>query len=259
MKKYKVSVIMPNYNNERFIKAAIDSVIRQTYDNFELIIVDDHSIDNSTEIIDAYDDKRIKKVFVDKNVGVAEARAIGMKQMSGTFLIFIDSDDYWMQDTLRQLVAFSVATDATLAYAGYYMVDEAGQVLQEHSVSLTADRYSILRRCDLSCLVTIVNCSKINIPIMNSDFKREDLCFWLDILKQVPYAYGLQRPLGFYRLHSAQSSISKMQMARANWRIMRVKLRMSYFWSLIYILVYGINGVNKYFIQSAKRKVMEKL
>ena len=93
-----VSIITPSYNSESFIEACINSVIAQSYTNWELIIVDDCSIDNTKEIIEklSLSEKRIKPVFLEKNVGPANARNIALELARGRFIAFLDSDDLWL-------------------------------------------------------------------------------------------------------------------------------------------------------------------
>jgi glycosyltransferase involved in cell wall biosynthesis len=101
----KISVIIPAYNSSKFIKRVVTSVLLQTYENFELVIVDDCSTDNTVELVESFTDKRIKIVKHQQNTGAGVARQSGLKEATGEFIMFIDSDDYVKDDFLEQCVA----------------------------------------------------------------------------------------------------------------------------------------------------------
>ena len=100
----KISVIIPAYNSSKFIKRVVTSVLLQTYENFELVIVDDCSTDNTVELVESFADKRIKIVKHQHNTGAGVARQSGLKAATGEFIMFIDSDDYVKDDFLEQCV-----------------------------------------------------------------------------------------------------------------------------------------------------------
>lgn len=102
-----ISVVMPNYNGYRFVEQAIDSVLSQTYKNFELLVVDDHSKDDSLSLIQqkAQSDNRIRVIALEHNAGVANARNVGIKEAKGEYIALLDNDDLWTEDKLeRQLL-----------------------------------------------------------------------------------------------------------------------------------------------------------
>lgn len=101
----KISVIIPAYNSSKFIKRVVTSVLLQTYENFELVIVDDCSTDNTVELVESFTDNRIKIVKHQENTGAGVARQSGLKEATGEFIMFIDSDDYVKDDFLEQCVA----------------------------------------------------------------------------------------------------------------------------------------------------------
>lgn len=101
----KISVIIPAYNSSKYIKRVVTSVLLQTYENFELVIVDDCSTDNTVELVESFADKRIKIVKHQHNTGAGVARQSGLKEATGEFIMFIDSDDYVKDDFLEQCVA----------------------------------------------------------------------------------------------------------------------------------------------------------
>jgi glycosyltransferase involved in cell wall biosynthesis len=123
-----VSIIMPSYNHEKYISFAIESVLNQTFRDFELIILDDCSKDNSKEIIVTFmkNDNRIRAFFHEKNLGIAKTLNQGLKEATGTFIAFLASDDVWIESKLeRQLNSLRNSEDA--------LVWSEGEIIDEHS------------------------------------------------------------------------------------------------------------------------------
>lgn len=115
----KVSVIIPTFNSEKFIKRAIYSVLIQSYEDFELIIVDDCSTDNTVKIIESFNDDRIKIVKHDVNTGVGVARQTGLKYTTGDFVLFVDSDDYLKDDFIEMCVLLQKQENADIIYTSF--------------------------------------------------------------------------------------------------------------------------------------------
>ena len=114
-----VSIITPSYNSSRFIEECVDSALSQTYDNWELIIVDDCSADNSVQIIKKYNDKRIQLIELDGNVGAAEARNVAIRQAKGKYIAFLDSDDLWEPQKLEKQISFMEKEDIAFSFSTY--------------------------------------------------------------------------------------------------------------------------------------------
>ena len=119
-----VSVIMPSFNTGRFIKEAINSVINQTYTNWELIIVDDCSNDDTNEIINSFEDSRIKYLKNDTNMGAAICRNRALKEAKGKWIAFLDSDDLWKKDKLEKQISFMEKGGYDFSYTNYIEMDE---------------------------------------------------------------------------------------------------------------------------------------
>lgn len=120
---------MPNYNNSKFIGEAIESVLAQSYDNFELIIIDDNSTDNSLAIIQSYikKDNRIKLITLKKNSGTAFARNKGIELAKGKYISFLDSDDLWLPHKLEKQIKFMKNQKMPLTYSSYFVINEEGK------------------------------------------------------------------------------------------------------------------------------------
>ena len=124
-----VSVIMPSWNTERFIANSIQSVINQTYRNWELIIVDDCSTDDTDSVVAGFSDERIKYLKNEKNCGAALTRNRALREAKGEWIAFLDSDDLWMPDKLEKQIAFMRENDYYLSYHQYEKIDEDGNKL----------------------------------------------------------------------------------------------------------------------------------
>lgn len=121
-----ISIIVPVYNTEKYLKKCIDSILSQTYKDFEVIIINDCSPDNSDEIIKGYKDKRIKYIKNKKNKGIGYNRNLGLSEARGEYVCFIDSDDYVREDFLELMYKKCSDDDLDLCICDYSYVDDAG-------------------------------------------------------------------------------------------------------------------------------------
>lgn len=124
-----VSIIMPSWNTERFIAETIQSVIDQTYTNWELIIVDDCSSDNTDEVVASFKDKRIKYLHNEKNSGAALTRNKALREAKGEWIAFLDSDDLWMPEKLEHQIDFMNKNGYSLSFTEYEKIDEDSKPL----------------------------------------------------------------------------------------------------------------------------------
>lgn len=139
----KVSIIIPVYNCEKYVEKCIRSVIEQTYQNLEIIVIDDGSVDGSTDILDklAVEDNRIILIH-QRNSGVAAARNKGLNLATGEYLTFVDGDDYVSRDYIKQLYELAENKDLDMVICGLKYVTEDGQILRE----LIPDEYQKMER-----------------------------------------------------------------------------------------------------------------
>ena len=126
----QISIILPTFNSEQYLKDCLSSVQRQTYANFEVVIVNDASTDDSLNIIRTFleSDKRFKLINLRKNVGVSEARNIALKHVSGDYVIFLDSDDILLEEYLNKMLTIALAEQATIAVSNYWLLFDSGEL-----------------------------------------------------------------------------------------------------------------------------------
>ena len=242
-----VSIITPSYNSAEFISQTITSVLDQTYQNWEMIIVDDVSTDNSLEVIQFYKEKdnRIKLYKLAQNSGAGIARNKGIELAKGDFIAFLDSDDLWLPNKLDYQVKFMINNNYNLTYTSYNLIKENGEDLGKTilcKAKLSYDR--MLYSNKIGCLTAMYNVKYLGKIYMPEIRKRQDYALWLKILKKEKFAFGLQKVLACYRDRSNSISNNKIEMLKWNWNLYRNVEKLSYIQSVFYVTS---NVINKLF------------
>lgn len=224
-KKPEVSIITANYNCERFIEVTIQSVLSQTFTDWEMIIVDDFSTDNGPEIIKkySYEDSRIKFIALAENSGPAVARNTAIDQATGRFIAFLDSDDQWTPNKLELQIAFMKENNFALTYTEYVKVDEEGNTISDVIRRPEKVNYQkMLASNFIPCLTAIYDSTTLGKVYMPLILKRQDYGLWFRILKKIDYAYAIHEPLAYYRVRKNDSvSSNKVKSALYHWKILR--------------------------------------
>lgn len=217
-----VSIITPAYNAARFISEAIESVLRQTYTNWEMIIVDDCSTDDTIEIVQSYieKDERIKLYQLEENGGSGVARNRAMDESQGRFIAFLDSDDVWMADKLTRQIEFMLDNGIAFSFTKYVRMQEDGTVTDAITdAPATVEYDNLMKHCVIGCLTVVLDRSKIGEQRMLEIRTRQDYAFWLTLTRQGFNAYGLPEVLAKYRLVENSISSNKLKAAQQNWRL----------------------------------------
>jgi len=249
MDKIQVSIIMPSYNSEQFISKTIDSVLSQTYQNWEMIIVDDVSPDNSNDIIEGYikKDSRIKLIKLKQNSGPAIARNYAIKEAKGRYISFLDSDDLWLPDKLFSQITFMQEHDIALSYTSYYHIEEESEKIINQIYALNKVNYSeLLKKNIIGCFTAIYDTEKLGKVYMPDIRKRQDYALWLAILKKVPFAYGLDEMLGYYRVRTNSVSSNKILSSKYNWKVYREIEKLPLYKAIYYFGWYTYKSILKY-------------
>ena len=209
MKEELVSIIMPSYNTGKFIQETIDSVINQTYDNWELIIVDDCSSDNTDEIVKSIKDDRIFYLKNKKNSGAAVSRNKALKMAKGKWIAFLDSDDLWMPQKLEKQVRFMEENHYYFSYTDYEEINEDGQ---RTGVSVTGPeritKRGMYRYCWPGCLTVMYDAEKVGLLQIKDIKKNNDYAMWLKVCKKAD-CYLLKECLAEYRVRKKSISHDK--------------------------------------------------
>lgn len=207
--KELVSIITPSYNSEKFISETINSIINQTYTNWELLITDDLSTDNTIEIVEFYvkNDSRIKLFKLEKNSGAAIARNNSINNSKGRYIAFLDSDDLWLKNKLELQIEFMRKNGYALTYTSYEKFKNRKTFIS-NIYSLNKLSYNdMLKNNYIGCLTAIYDSKILGKILMPNIRRRQDYALWLKILKRIDYAYGLDMVLSKYRV--LETSLSK--------------------------------------------------
>lgn len=203
-----VSIIMPSYNTAEYISESIQSVLSQSYIDWELIIVDDCSTDNTDEVVKLYlTDERIKYIKNDANSGAAVSRNRALREAKGKWLAFLDSDDLWMPDKLEKQIKYMEINSCHFSYTNYSEINTEGQ---KNGVTVTGPKRvtktGMFNYCWLGCLTVMYDAETIGLIQIADIKKNNDYAMWLKVCKKAD-CYLLDEELALYR-RGRQGSIS---------------------------------------------------
>lgn len=244
-----VSIIMPVYNCEKYLKQTIESVKNQTYSNWELIIVDDASTDNSLKIIQENTQDCTQKVTIiqqSKNQGVAIARNTGLELAKGNYIAFLDSDDIWKENKLEQQLEFMQKNEYGFTYTFYTYLRENG-LKDIKKIPEKLNYKQALKNTAILTSTVMIDTRKINKELlkMPNVRKGQDTATWWQILKHGNIAYGLNKKLTVYRRRSDSLSFKKTSALKRTWNLYRNVEKLSVIKSSYYFLGYAGNAVKK--------------
>lgn len=241
----EISIITPSYNSSKFIFESIHSVFNQSFFDWELIIVDDCSTDNSVEVIQSFVefDSRIKLIQLPQNSGAAVARNEAIKAAQGRYIAFLDSDDLWLPDKLEKQLFFMQANDYPFSYAAYDKIDEDGEIIAHIGVPDKVSYPDLLKMCSIGCLTAMYDTEyfgKVTMPLIR---KRQDLGLWLKLLRKADYAYGFNETLAQYRVRADSISANKANAAKFTWRLYREVEGLGLIKASYYFIHYAVRGL----------------
>lgn len=244
-----VSVIMPAYNAARFIEEAIQSVQAQTITNWELLVIDDGSKDESLRIAQqlAKDDIRISAISNAENMGVAKTRNRGIDMARGQYIAFLDSDDVWHPEKLARQIAVMQEKSADIGYCSYRIIGESGeQARADYLVPETARFEDILKENYIQCSAMLIRTEVLRKIHFNTEYYHEDYILGLDILRAGYCAAGCNETLLSWRYLENSRSFNKKKSAKNRWRIYRNYLRFPLLKCACLFSYYTIAGLRKY-------------
>lgn len=241
-----VSIIMPAYNASRFIGAAIDSVLAQTWPAWELLVVEDCSRDNTLAIARGYADKeaRIRVFPQSRNQGVTAARNLALANAKGKYIAFLDSDDLWEPEKLSLQVAFMKNTGASVCYSGYQRIDQNGSKLAKVMPPSQTDYRNLLRGNVIGNLTGIYDAEALGKEPFKA-YRHEDYVAWLALVKRAGKAVGISQPLASYRVYDGSISSNKIKTLGWQWRIYRESEQLNSLYSAWLMLHYAARAVFK--------------
>lgn len=239
MKDYGlVSIITPSYNCAQFIGQTIASILAQTYTNWELLITDDCSTDESCEIIENYmkQDSRIKLFRLPINSGAGNARNYSIKQAQGRFIAFCDSDDRWYPEKLTKQLSFMTDHHYALSYTSYMTCNEESETTGIIVCRKKETLESIKRDDKIGFLTVIYDTEIIGKVFMPQLRKRQDWALKLRVLTKCKFAYGIKEPLAIYRIRNLSLSRNKIDLIKYNIAVYRQELGWNWIRAYIFFI-----------------------
>ena len=243
----KISIIIPIYNEEKYIKKTIQNIKEQTYTNYEIILVDDCSTDNSKPIMLKYKDNNIKLISLEKNMGPAIARNEGIKKATGRYICFQDADDLWDKNKLKKQLEFMQKNNCAFSYTAFkYLNNSKFKKDKIVNIPLILDYKKALKDTRILTASVMIDRSKIDEKLLQMpNVPAEDVASWWKILKNGFLAYGLNEVLVYYRITSNRLTSNKFISANNRWNIYRKVEKFKFFQSLYYFTFYIINAIKK--------------
>lgn len=246
----KVSVIMPVYNAGKFLKHSIHSVQLQTYDNWELLIVNDASTDESLAEAKSFAEKdsRIKVFDMHENLGVGACRNFAIARASGRYLAFLDADDLWSKRKLEKHVSFMQENDYALSHTSFAYIDEKGKFLPTGQVIVDRDVNMALymKTTQIGMSSVMIDHQKIKEVRFPEDRKLcEDATTWMRYLRKGLLFHGLNDVLLLYRIRNKQLSGNKPKMALNTFKRYMKEKKIALYKRFYYFMHYAYNGLEK--------------
>jgi teichuronic acid biosynthesis glycosyltransferase TuaG len=246
-----VSVITPAYNAERFLPDTIRSVLAQTYEKWEMIIVDDCSADDTLRVAREYSeaDSRIRVTQSEKNGGPAHAWNLALREARGRYVAFLDADDLWEPVKLEEQLDFMNRNGYGFTYAMYDWIGENDEPLGKTIRIPDSQNYKdILKNTVIGALTVVLDRERVDVREI-PEVQINDSMMWLQIAREGAVAHGYQKILGHYRIVSTSFSRNKKSTAKGLWRLYRDQLEIPLLRRSWYFACYAWNSIKRYYLQ----------
>lgn len=249
LKTDMVSIVMPCYNGANFIKETIDSVLSQTYKNWELLVIDDGSKDSSRSIVSEYasNDSRIK-LIKQQNAGSAVARNNGIRHSKGQYLALLDSDDVWLPGFLKSQIKFIRQKDAVCVCSSYSRIDEQSNDILKPVMSKPIITSKDMQSIDyVGCLTGLYDQSKYGKMYLKEELNSllDDYAFWISVIALEGVAYGNPKILAKYRVRKNSLTSKKTKLIAKHYKFYRKQLNQGKLQSVYSVAKWGIAGLLK--------------
>lgn len=243
-----ISIVIPVYNSEKYIKETIECILNQTYKNWEIIFVDDGSKDSSVDIIREYRDERMHLYQNGKNRGPAFTRNQGIKKAQGRYLAYMDADDLCDADKLEKQIRFMKKTGCAFCFTGYEFAGEDGK--RNGKIVRIPEKMEYkdaLKKTTISTITVMFDRKQIpdEVLYMPLDARGEDTATWWKILRHGYTAYGIDEPLSVYRRYGGSRSSNKLDAVYGTWKMYRRNEKLGILRSSYYFCCYILNAVKR--------------
>ena len=243
-----VSIITPVYNAERFLSDTIKSVQNQTYKNWEILLIDDCSKDNSAQIIKEFQkyDNRIKYIKLKKNSGASVSRNEGIRNAKGRFIAFVDSDDIWKPEKLEIQIKYMLKENLGFTFTSYRYMKENGELTNKIAKAPSKINYNgLLKNTIIGCSTVVIDREIVDYFEMPLVRRGQDTATWLQILRKEKYAYGIEQDLVNYRLVGESLSSNKIIALKRTWNTYRNVEKLGLLKSSYVFCFYVFNSIKK--------------
>lgn len=249
MNRNLCSVIIPMFNCAETISKAIQSAQNQTYSNLEILAIDDHSSDNTVEIVEnlATQDNRIHIIQNKTNLGVSGSRNVGFEHTEGGYIAFLDGDDIWEADKLKKQITLFQDTKCDFCYTSYSYINDSEDIIgSPRIVPETCTYFDLLKENFICCSSVLLRSELTRKHKMTKEFFHEDFIYWLELLKSGCTAVGCGQVLVKYRVSQKGRSSDKKAAAKNRWQVYRKYCKMNMAESYYYFFCYAVHGLKKY-------------
>ena len=245
----KVSIIIPAYNASKFIGEAVKSVENQNYENYEILVVNDCSKDNTAEIVEKLSNSnpKIKLINNCNNSGAALSRNAGIKNATGRFIAFLDADDVWVEEKLNKQINFMLKNGVSFSFTGYQFSNSKAEPTGKKVFVPTKLTYKdLLKNTTIFTSTVIFDMNQLKeddilMPVLKSG---QDVATWLNVLKKVEYAYGLNEILSMYRRTRGTLSSNKLKRLKVIWGIYENQ-KINKFYRLYCVPFWAFNAIKR--------------
>lgn len=222
--EHLVSIVTPIFNSAAFLDATIESILAQTWQHWELILVDDQSEDDSLSIAESYvaRDSRIRLVQLEKRSGPAVARNRAIREANGRFIAFLDSDDVWDPQKLEKQISFMIDNGYGFTTTWYEEMTEEGE--RTGTIVKPPEQISyrdMLKTNHIGCLTAVYDVEQFGKMYMPLIKRRQDYGLWFSLLQKEKYAWCLPEVLATYRVRTSSVSSNKLRLLKYNWKLLR--------------------------------------
>jgi len=242
--KKKISIILPNFNSQKYIKQTIQSILNQSFKLWELIIVDDCSNSETKNILKNYKkNKKIKIFYLNKNKGAAFCRNFAIKKAQSEYLAFIDSDDVWKKNKLKNQINFMKRNNFLFTYTNY---ETFGKKIKKIYNPPKLNYSNFIKNTSIATSTMMIKREEIkNIKFINSKIC-EDYYFKCKLLKKVKFAYCLKKILTKYRIRNESLQSSNIRNFYWIWKINKDYNNLNFFENFISLFFISLNSIKKY-------------
>tara|TARA_B100000767_G_scaffold269612_1_gene291710 strand:- start:503 stop:1264 length:762 start_codon:yes stop_codon:yes gene_type:complete len=239
-----VSVVVPYYKNKKFIKKAIDSIMNQSYKNFEILLIyDDPSKSDLSYIKNNFTNKKIKLIINKENQGAAKSRNIAMKKSKGKFIAFLDSDDFWKKDKLKKQLEFMRTHSLDFSYTAYNILNKKKFLRKE--VPIQIEYKDLLKRCDIGLSTVIINRKLLKLGNFPSLKTQEDFALWLKYARNSVKLMGMNETLATWRNVTNSLSSNKYQKIADAYKVFLLFEKRNIILSIFSVIILTLNKIKK--------------